>query len=100
MCAMIQERSKVFTTGQAIVNPDNYVIKKKVWADNKFSNTHMASLSIAVCYSKSITNGDELIAIKLKAKLLEHCTNFPDVALSTIKRLENNCTSVMLSYGI
>ena len=43
---------------------------------------------------------DEVTASKLKAKLLEWCTN-SDVDLSTmIKRLENHCTFVMLSCGL
>ena len=45
-----QGRSKVFTTGQAKVNPEHYVIRC-VGRPKPF---HMAFLSLAVCCSKSI----------------------------------------------
>ena len=43
-----------------------------------------------------LRNDDQLTASKLKTKLLERCTNLPDVSLSTIKRLENQCISVCM----
>ena len=47
-----------------------------------------------------LRNDDGLTVSKLKAKLLEKCTSFPDAALSTMtKSSKNHCTSVMLSYG-
>ena len=47
-----QDHSKVFTTGQARFNPEQYV--SSAWMAEKFSNAHMACLSLAVCCSKSI----------------------------------------------
>ena len=48
-----------------------------------------------------LRTNNEVTASKLKAKLLEWCTSFPDVDLSiTIKMLGIHCTSVMLSYGL
>ena len=41
-----------------------------------------------------LRNDDKLTASKLKTKFLERCTNFPDLSLSTIKRLENQYISV------
>ena len=47
-----------------------------------------------------LRNDNELTSSKLKAMLVEWSKSFPDVALSTtIKSLENHCTSVMLSCG-
>ena len=55
---------------------------------------------ILLLYDWLRTN-DDVTDSKVKAKLLEWCTNFPDVDLSImIKRLENHCTSVMLSCGL
>lgn len=36
-----------------------------------------------------LRDNDELTAKKLKDKLIERCTNFPDVSLPTIRRFEN-----------
>ena len=41
------------------------------------------------------TNNEDT-ASRLKAKLLEHCTNFFWILLTMIKRLENHCSSVIL----
>ena len=46
----MQGHNKVFTTDQAIINPDNYI----ELANDKFFNAYMACLSIAVSCSKSI----------------------------------------------
>ena len=47
-----------------------------------------------------LRNDDKLTA-RLKVKLFELCANFCGVALSTtIKRLDNYCTSVLLLYGL
>ena len=43
-----------------------------------------------------LRNDNELKASKLKTKLLERCTNLPDVPLTMIKRLENQCISVCM----
>ena len=46
-----------------------------------------------------LRNDDKMTASKQKVMFLERCTNFPDAALSTtIKGLEDHCTSLMLSY--
>ena len=47
-----QGHRKVFTTGQARFNPEHYVIKMRGQMISFY--THMASLSLAVCCSKSI----------------------------------------------
>ena len=70
MCHFGQGCSKVFTIGQARINPEHYVINARV-ADN-LSNAHMAFLSLTVlCDVLSLSNLQITLALCL---LLNFCT--------------------------
>ena len=67
--ASLQGRSKVFTTGQAKLNPQHYVIKN-AWVADKFYNADMAFCRL-LCAVLSLSN---LQITSTLCLLLNFCT--------------------------
>ena len=73
----------------------------KIYHDCQNVNGSIPELLSTGTMDDWLRTNNKVTASKLKAKLLEQCTNFPDVDLSTmINRLENHYSSVMLSCGL